>query len=151
MEYSIYEYDELNYPIKFAYKFFQTEELLLKEWNDLTNAVAMEIQSVSSTSIEIWNIYIVFLVGEKVSDQLKNLIEQDKFSARKIVVEHTRCLEDKVLIEDEIFEDWVVKNYLMNPIQHSGHEPLNYSNELTNIADRIENILKEEFNCQEDR
>jgi hypothetical protein len=87
----------------------ENESELEKVWNELTNAIAVFFQSELDNDIEIWNIYIMFLVKDFVSRDLKYKIEQEKYSARKIVVDNFRnndyCLTNNIesLIESRLF------------------------------------------------
>lgn len=64
------------------------ENLLLKNWKLLSNMVAANYQNseyMVDSEIEKWNFYIIYVSKHKVSKELKNQIENDKFSSRKIV------------------------------------------------------------------
>lgn len=61
---------------------------LLNSWEALTNDIAIHFQSELTKNIERWNIYVVFLINELVSKELKYHIEQDKFSSRKIIFDN---------------------------------------------------------------
>lgn len=72
---------------------FESEHMLEKDWEAITSTIASYYQSKfdeEANEFERWNIYILFIIKESVSTQLKYKIENDKFSSRKIV-------KDKVL------------------------------------------------------
>lgn len=78
---------------------FETENVLSHNWKSITGTIASYYQSKyekEGEDFERWNIYILFLIKEEVSTQLKYKIENDKFSSRKIV-------QDKII--DAITED----------------------------------------------
>lgn len=67
---------------------FESENTLSQNWESITSTIASYYQSKfeeEGQDFERWNIYILFLVKEEVSTQLKYKIENDKFSSRKIV------------------------------------------------------------------
>lgn len=63
-----------------------TEEELKLFWEDYRNDIASYFQAELQVEIEIWNIYLFFVVLEPVSRELKYRIQQDKYSSRKIVL-----------------------------------------------------------------
>ena len=60
--------------------------MLDSEWELYKSEIALYFQAGLKIDIEIWNIYIFFVVNEEVSREIKYRIEQDKYSCRKIVV-----------------------------------------------------------------
>lgn len=67
---------------------FESENMLNQNWESITGTIASYYQSKleeKGKDFERWNIYILFIVKEEVSTQLKYKIENDKFSSRKIV------------------------------------------------------------------
>lgn len=67
---------------------FESENMLSQNWYPIIGTIASYYQSKleeEGKDFERWNIYVLFLVKEKVSTQLKYKIENDKFSSRKIV------------------------------------------------------------------
>lgn len=101
--------EEQNYNLYVFSATLENELELERLWEGLTNAIAVFFQSELEREIEIWNIYMVFIVKEKVSRDIKYKIEQDKYSTRKIVldnIKNTRYDEDKNysdLIESRLF------------------------------------------------
>lgn len=67
---------------------FQTTANLEELWEVLNDEIAVDFQSTLTIDVESWNIYIVYLIKEKVSRDLKYRIEQDKFSCRKLVFDN---------------------------------------------------------------
>ncbi|MPM22696.1 hypothetical protein SDC9_69154 [bioreactor metagenome] len=67
---------------------FDSENILSQNWKSITGTIASYYQSKiedEGRDFECWNIYILFIVKEEVSAQLKYKIENNKFSSRKIV------------------------------------------------------------------
>lgn len=91
--------------------FFETENLLNSNWEAVTNSIGSYYQSYFESEeqeFERWNIYILFLVKESVSIQLKYKIENDKFSCRKIV-------QDKITQDlDENFIHQLIYKHVIN-------------------------------------
>lgn len=54
-------------------------------YKPITAAIATEFQTILEKSIEKWNIYIVFQSSKSISVELKDEIEQNKYSTRKLV------------------------------------------------------------------
>jgi len=58
-------------------------------WKIFSNIVAAQFQNSEFMSenkeFEKWNFYVIYVVKEKLSKELKNKIENDRFSSRKIV------------------------------------------------------------------
>lgn len=100
---------------------------ILNSYAEVRDHVAITFQSqFLEDDAERWNVYIFFFVREKVSDSVKQLIEQDKFSTRKIVIDNIQQeINDeyvKSLIYQEIFDFEVEKRDvnqepIMNVIQ----------------------------------
>ncbi|EKN3949045.1 hypothetical protein DVP60_21005 [Yersinia enterocolitica] len=61
----------------------ESPEVLEHTWNAIQNVVALRYKS--ERKIARWNVYIAFFCREHVSRSLKLLIENDKFTARKLV------------------------------------------------------------------
>lgn len=60
--------------------------ILESEWELYKSEIALYFQAELKIDIEIWNIYLFFIVNGEVSREIKYKIEQDKYSCRKIVV-----------------------------------------------------------------
>lgn len=61
--------------------------ILSKEslWENVSKEIALKYQSKLETVYEKWNLYIIYITNDVTSKELKNRIENDKFSSRKIV------------------------------------------------------------------
>ncbi|NOU94895.1 hypothetical protein GC093_16940 [Paenibacillus sp. LMG 31456] len=76
-------------------------DTLKKRWLSIINDIAVNFQSTLEKTVEIWNIYVVFIIHNKVEKELKYLIEQNKFSSRKIVLDNIQN-RNKNLKKDHI-------------------------------------------------
>ena len=53
-------------------------------WNKISKEIALKYQSKLESVYEKWNLYIIFITSDITPKELKNQIENDKFSSRKI-------------------------------------------------------------------
>lgn len=86
---------------------FDSENMLSQNWESITGTIASYYQSKiedEGRDFECWNIYILFIVKEEVSTQLKYKIENDKFSSRKIVQDKMSNSINADLISQLIWE-----------------------------------------------
>lgn len=69
--------------------FLETSNAILNDyWKRFSNMVAANYQTaehMSDKEFDRWNFYIIYISKDIVSKELKNQIENDKFSSRKIV------------------------------------------------------------------
>ncbi len=69
--------------------FVADEETIEDNWKRFSNAIAAKFQNSEYMSenkeFEKWNFYIIYVSKGKLSKELKNKIENDRFSSRKIV------------------------------------------------------------------
>jgi len=81
--------------------------ILNKKWEKVSSAVSMCYQADIDNQNEFqkWNLYIIYSCIDKVDKELKALIENDKFSSRKIV-EDNQSEE----LSDEIANNLIVKH-----------------------------------------
>lgn len=54
-------------------------------WENISKEIALKYQSKLETVYEKWNLYIIYITRDITPKELKNKIENDKFSSRKIV------------------------------------------------------------------
>lgn len=98
-------------------------------WEIVNSDIALEFQAQLEVNIERWNIYIVFLVKEKIDSIVKYEVEQNKYCSRKIVIDeflYTNETEICSFIYSKLFD------ITMND------KPFN-SNDKTNLSKIIEN------------
>ncbi|KRB53741.1 MULTISPECIES: ABC-three component system middle component 1 [Flavobacterium] len=90
---------------------YETAAELEKKYKELRDHIAVSFQSKRDSHAERWNLYLLYLVKEDVPEELKQIILQDKFSARKMVcrIENNQINDDyiksligKTLIDIEI-------------------------------------------------
>ncbi|MDR3047411.1 MAG: hypothetical protein LBU51_07350 [Bacteroidales bacterium] len=113
--------------------FFENENLLNDNWESITSSIGSYYQSEfedEEKEFERWNIYILFIVKEPVSTQLKYKIENDKFSSRKIVQDKMIIFLDKDSIH-RLIEEHIINNDLDGSILEN-HEAYNSKSSYSN-------------------
>jgi hypothetical protein len=63
-------------------------DIITKEWKRFSKMVALNYQNseyMSDSEFAKWNFYIIYVSNNRIPKELKNKIENDKFSSRKIV------------------------------------------------------------------
>ncbi|MGL4992030.1 MAG: ABC-three component system middle component 1 [Sarcina sp.] len=117
---------------------------------DITSNIAFDFQTTLKLDLERWNIYLIFIVNDIVSMDIKYKIEQDIFSVRKIIYDQLisnsendmkKIIEDKlfnIFSEDRANKDSFEKRELINLLKE---ENLKYCS-LLEIKNE-EEILKE--------
>lgn len=78
-----------EYRISVFFSLFTTAEQVEKSWRKVSGYVASAYQSgltKAENDFEKWNIYHMFLCVGEIEKKLKFEIENDKFSARKIIL-----------------------------------------------------------------
>lgn len=100
----------------------EDENELRKIYKSITAAIATEFQTTLEKLIEKWNIYLIFESSEMIPIELKDEIEQNKYSTRKMVWDNLECNEinnaeylNQRLLTLNIKED---KNYRINSEYH---------------------------------
>jgi hypothetical protein len=114
------------------------QEELIETWEDISSDVALYFQGGLKTEIEIWNIYILFLVQASVDRQKRYLIEQNKYSSRKLVIE-----EIKSPITEESIED-IINDKLFR-VKINSVSSLSNSNRTESISNKLETSYKKLF------
>lgn len=109
-----WEYKEDNYSLYMFSIQLKSQDDLLKIHEELRDYIAIYFQSqILEKNIERWNIYQFFFIQEKVDDNTKQKIEQDKFSTRKIIHDDKQkeLLDEDIekLINQELF-DFEIEN-----------------------------------------
>lgn len=78
--------DDVN--VKISVFFVLTNSSSLREsesWKKISEEIALKYQTKLDTVYEKWNLYIIYITNDIAPKELKNQIENDKFSSRKIV------------------------------------------------------------------
>ena len=70
---------------------------LSRNYEEITNFIATDFQSNLVSDFSRWNIYLVFVVSEKVGKDIKYKIENDKYFVRKIVFENSELGDCPIL------------------------------------------------------
>lgn len=119
------------------------ESALLDVWERLRNDVAAYFQSYLNIEIEVWNIYILFLVKSKVSRDNKYRIELDKYSSRKIVVDNLyKFYPDFNMSKESSVEDLLNECLFHIDIESSGivHE---HEQTIVDVINGIDPVVSE--------
>ncbi|KPH11662.1 hypothetical protein AMQ68_19980 [Chryseobacterium sp. ERMR1:04] len=88
--------------------FYETAKDLEENYKELRDHVAISFQSRTlNNSAERWNLYILYLVKEFVPQELRQIILQDKFSARKMV-----CSTGQEEINDQYINSLIGKTLI---------------------------------------
>lgn len=80
----IIEKININISVLFVYglsKDFEDND----NWEKISEEIALKYQSKISNLVDKWNIYIIYLCKDIATKELKNKIENNRFSNRKIV------------------------------------------------------------------
>ena len=80
------------------------EEALSENWENFTSWFAAHFQTKLDSEFEKWNLYLFFLVPEKIELSLRYNIENDTYSSRKIVIEGVQDC-DKIIKNHIIISD----------------------------------------------
>lgn len=88
-----------------------TDENILSEiWENLIAKIAFHFQSNLEKEIELWNIYVIFFIENKIEqNELKYKIENDHYCARKIILDDIGNIKNdekriKELISKKLFD-----------------------------------------------
>jgi hypothetical protein len=127
---------------------------LEQSWNAIQNVLALAYKA--ERKVARWNIYIAFFCKDSVSRQLKLLIENDKFTARKLVFDS--CTDSQSWLKEEfalkrlnheIFEvDLAVSNNFLTLVEYKPSSLVSYLKDYTRAtaegkAQMIEQLLME--------
>lgn len=101
--------EEDNYDIYIFSIQLEDKKKLLEIHEELRDYIAIYFQSqFLEKNIERWNIYQFFFIKDKIDEVTKQLIEQDKFSTRKIIHDGLhKVINDEdinLIIEEELFK-----------------------------------------------
>lgn len=79
---------------------FNTQEDIRNYYSEINEIIALEFQSRLDKNIERWNLYIFYFIRENIPQVMKQLVEQDKYATRKIVIEDlTSNLDDSTIMQ----------------------------------------------------
>lgn len=84
-----------------------TEKELSEKYVEVRDHIAVSFQSQTLTrDSERWNLYLFFFVNSSVSEVVRQKIEQDKFSSRKVVCDQVTDVDDELIrsiVDQKIF------------------------------------------------
>lgn len=109
--------EENNYNIYIFSIQLENKSKLLQVHEELRDYIAIYFQSqFLEKNVERWNIYQFFFIKDKIDEVTKQLVEQDKFSTRKIIHDgfNKEISDDEIisLINNELFEFIINKRSL---------------------------------------
>lgn len=124
---------------------------LLANYEELNDILGYSFQSNLEIDIERWNMYLFCFIEDKISDDIKQLVEQNKYATRKIVFDNQikkldsseiqRIIKKKLFELDIEFETQSSeKNSLMKKIEKKDKS---LSNLLANLTE-IQKLNKKE-------
>lgn len=111
MEFMLLNAGDSGYISCFVCK-IEDNQTLEKHWSHIASLIAVNYQAKLDDELEIWNIYLVFILAVEVKKPLKYQIENDKFSMRKIILDSY-----KLPFEDEEIRVVLNKEILGNDIE----------------------------------
>ncbi len=113
--------------------FIEADTTMINEnWKRFSNMVAANYQNsefMSDMEFDKWNFYIIFISKEIISKEVKNKIENDKFSSRKIV-------EDSYNIE---FDDDEANRLIVKHITNSDLKEIVEATQEVTISEYVPN------------
>lgn len=78
--------EKININISVLFVYGLTKDLEENDnWEKISEKIALKYQSKISDAVDKWNIYILYVCQDTVKKELKNKIENNRFSNRKIV------------------------------------------------------------------
>ncbi len=83
-----FQFQLIKANVNISVFFVFTDSISLSEenrWENISKEIALKYQSKLETVYEKWNLYIIYITSDMTPKELKNKIENDKFSSRKIV------------------------------------------------------------------
>lgn len=125
---------------------FEDESKLNNLWEEINNDIGFYFQSTIDNEASRWNLYIFFFIKRNVSSIIKYVIEQDKYCARKIVVEN---------FKDDVPIDKYIENRLFNikikqkEESESKTEKESLIEIISNSDNKLVNIIKENEDVNE--
>jgi len=132
----------------YIFSIYLTESELIESWENLRNDIALYFQSHLEKEIELWNIYIIFFIENKIEQiELKYKVENDHYSARKMVLDNVGDINNnqeklKSFIMKKLFELKIPEPKMPDNIEEIETQiNLNNSN-LTDIM-KIRRLIKE--------
>ena len=75
----------------------KTADILEQKWNAIQNVLAQQYKA--ERKVARWNVYIAFFCREPVGRTLRILIENDKFTARKLIFDS--CMDNGNWLKEE--------------------------------------------------
>ena len=134
--------DENGFNIYIFTIIVENEDELDRIWIALVSDIAVYVQSKLIENIEIWNMYTIFFVKDKISYYTKYKIEEDRYSTRKIVIDNysTDLSDEKSM--DKIINEKLFDFTIQTQEQYS-KENISIRNLLLKNDPNLYNIVSE--------
>lgn len=116
----------------------QTEAYLSLNWELYRNDIATCFQTDLSKDIEIWNIYLFFIIDGPVSRDLKYKIEQDRYSTRKVVISKSSGQYQSVFLENGIDVRILLDTCLFNVEVNQGSSQSDVGNSVKELIESLD-------------
>ena len=115
-----------------------TETYLSLNWELYRNDIATCFQADLSKEIEIWNIYLFFIIDGPVSRNLKYKIEQDRYSTRKVVISKSSGQYQGVFLENGVDVGILLDTCLFNVEINKGSDQDHAGKSVKELIERLD-------------
>lgn len=116
---------------------FNSENDLIEEYSTFNDIIAYDFQRKLLKNIEKWNVYLFLFVNNKISEEVKSLVEQNKYATRKLVFDNN---EDDLSNEKK---EKIIINKLFSLNITSKKSVIDDNEDLRNIIEKKDSILLE--------
>lgn len=143
----LYICKDSNYNV-YMFTIVLDEKMLNDNWENIQNKIALDFQSNIQKEIELWNIYIIFFIENKMEQKdLKYKIENDHYCARKILIDNIGDIKNdeekiKLQIHKKLFDLKIPEPTLVKSIDALESDINLIDPRLTNL-NQINNLIKQ--------
>lgn len=143
----LYICKDANYNV-YMFTIVLDEKMLNDNWESIQNKIALDFQSNIQKEIELWNIYIIFFIENKMEQKdLKYKIENDHYCARKILIDNIGDIKNdeekiKLQIRKKLFDLKIPEPTVVKSIDALESDINIIDPRLTNL-NQINNLIKQ--------
>lgn len=143
----LYICKDANYNV-YMFTIVLDEKMLNDNWENIQNKIALDFQSNIQKEIELWNIYIIFFIENKMEQKdLKYKIENDHYCARKILIDNIGDIKNdeekiKLQIHKKLFDLKIPEPTVVKSIDALESDINIIDPRLTNL-NQINNLIKQ--------
>ncbi|MCG3693326.1 ABC-three component system middle component 1 [Aliarcobacter butzleri] len=143
----LYICKDANYNV-YMFTVVLDEKMLNDNWENIQNKIALDFQSNIQKEIELWNIYIIFFIENKMEQKdLKYKIENDHYCARKILIDNIGDIKNdeekiKLQIHKKLFDLKIPEPTVVKSIDALESDINIIDPRLTNL-NQINNLIKQ--------